>query len=151
MGAANPAAAAARVRDIAGRLGIRGFTIAVVTGDDVRELVAGGGFTASETGEALTTDNVVSANAYLGADGILEALAKGADVVITGRVADPSLFLAPIAAHHGWRLMTGRWPGAARWSATCSNAPVRSRGATSPIRGEGRRGSRPPRFSAGGS
>ena len=104
MGAANPAAAAARVRDIAGRLGIRGFTIAVVTGDDVRDLVAGGGFTASETGETLTTDNVVSANAYLGADGILEALANGADVVMTGRVADPSLFLAPIAAHHGWRL-----------------------------------------------
>ena len=104
MGAANPAAAAARVRDIARRLGIHGFIIAVVTGDDVRELVAGGGFTASETGEALTVDNVVCANAYLGADGILEALTNRADIVITGRVADPSLFLAPIAAHHGWRL-----------------------------------------------
>ena len=104
MGAANPAAAAARVRDIARRLGIRGFTIAVVTGDDVRALVAGGGYAASETGEALTADNVVCANAYLGADGILEALAHRADMVITGRVADPSLFLAPIAAHHGWRL-----------------------------------------------
>jgi len=104
MGAANPAAAAARVRDIARRLGIRGFTIAVVTGDDVRALVAGGGYAASETGEALTPDNVVCANAYLGADGILEALTHRADMVITGRVADPSLFLAPIAAHHGWRL-----------------------------------------------
>ncbi len=104
MGAANPIAAASRVRDIAGRLGIRGFTTAVVTGDDVRTLVTAGGFTASETGEALTVDNVVSANAYLGADGILEAIANDADIVITGRVADPSLFLAPIAAHHGWRL-----------------------------------------------
>jgi len=104
MGAANPPAAAARVRDIARRRGIGGFTIAVVTGDDVRALVTGGGFSASETGEALTPDNVVSANAYLGAEGIREALAKGADVVVTGRVADPSLFLAPIALHHGWRL-----------------------------------------------
>jgi hypothetical protein len=104
MGAANPAAAGARARDIARRLGIGGLTVAVVTGDDVRALVTGGGFRASETGEALTPDNVVSANAYLGADGILEALARGADIVITGRVADPSLFLAPIAAYHGWRL-----------------------------------------------
>jgi len=104
MGAANPPAAAARVRDIARRLGIGGFTIAVVAGDDVRALVTGGGFTAAETGEALTADNVVSANAYLGADGICEALVNGADVVVTGRVADPSLFLAPIAVHHGWRL-----------------------------------------------
>ena len=104
MGAANPPAAAARVRDTARRLGIGGFTIAVVTGDDVRSLVTNGGFTASETGEALTADNVVSANAYLGAEAICEALASGADVVITGRAADPSLFVAPIAVHHGWRL-----------------------------------------------
>jgi hypothetical protein len=104
MGAANPPAAAERVRDIATRRGLHGFTIAVVTGDDVRALVTRGGFTAGETGEALTPDNVVSANAYLGAEAICEALANGADVVITGRLADPSLFLAPIAVHHGWRL-----------------------------------------------
>jgi len=112
MGAANPPAAAARVRDIARRLGIGGFTIAVVTGDDVRSLVTSGGFSAGETGEALTEDNVVSANAYLGAEGIREALVNGADIVITGRAADPSLFLAPIAVHHGWRMddwtMAGR-------------------------------------------
>jgi hypothetical protein len=111
MGAANPPAAAARVRDIATRRGLHGFTIAVVTGDDVRALVTGGGFTAGETGEALTPDNVVSANAYLGAEAICEALANGADVVITGRVADPSLFLAPIAVHHGWRLDDWRLAG----------------------------------------
>ena len=104
MGAANPRAAAARVRDLARHLHIGGFTIAVVTGDDVRALVTAGGFTATETGDALTVDNVVTANAYLGADAIHEALAHGAEVVITGRVADPSLFLAPIAVHHGWRL-----------------------------------------------
>lgn len=104
MGAANSPAAAALVRDVARRLGIRPVTIAVVTGDDVRGLVTAGGFTANETGEGLTADNVVSANAYLGADPIAEALRTGADVVVTGRVADPSLFLAPIAVHHGWAL-----------------------------------------------
>jgi hypothetical protein len=46
----------------------------------------------------------LAANAYLGADAILPALAAGADVVITGRVADPSLFLAPLAHAHGWDL-----------------------------------------------
>jgi hypothetical protein len=104
MGAANPPAAAARVRAVAGRLGIRGLTIAVVTGDDVRSIVGGGGFTLAETGAIATHDTIVSANAYLGADAIVEAIAHGAHVILTGRVADPSLFLAPIAAHHGWRL-----------------------------------------------
>jgi hypothetical protein len=104
MGAANPPAAAARVRTVAERLGIRGLTIAVVTGDDVRHLVTGGDFTAAETGEPLHAGNVVSANAYLGAEPIVDAIRRGADVVITGRVADPSLFLGPIAVHHDWRL-----------------------------------------------
>lgn len=104
MGAANPPAAAARVRAIATRLGIRGLTIATVTGDDVSALVGSGGYTASETGEPLTHENVVSANAYLGAEPIVDALRHGAHVVVTGRVADPSLFLAPIAVHHGWAL-----------------------------------------------
>jgi len=102
MGAANPPAAAARTRATAERLGVRGLTIAVVTGDDVRELVTNGSFSAQETGETLTRDNVVSANAYLGAEPIAEALRRDAHVVITGRVADPSLFLAPISVHHGW-------------------------------------------------
>ena len=102
MGAANPPAAAARTRATAERLGVRGLTIAVVTGDDVRELVTNGSFSAQETGETLTPDNVVSANAYLGAEPIAEALRRDAHLVITGRVADPSLFLAPISVHHGW-------------------------------------------------
>jgi len=102
MGAANPPAAAARIRAIASRLGLGGFTIAVVTGDDVRDLITTGDFTAQETGEPLTPDTVVSANAYLGAEPIVEALRAGAGVIVTGRVADPSLFLAPIAVHHGW-------------------------------------------------
>jgi hypothetical protein len=112
MGAANPPAAAARTRAIAERLGVRNVTIAIVTGDDVYALVTDGGFTASETGDTLTPDTVVSANAYLGAEPIAEALRRGADVVITGRVADPSLFLAPIAVHHDWP--EGDWTLAGR-------------------------------------
>ena len=104
MGAANPPAAAARIAAIARQLGVSGFTIAVVTGDDVRSIVTDGGFSTTETNEPLTPDTVVSANAYLGADPLVEALEHGADVIVTGRVADPSLFLAPIAVHHGWPL-----------------------------------------------
>jgi hypothetical protein len=105
MGAANPPAAADCVRQVAARLGVSGFTIAVVTGDDVRQLAGSEGFSRlAETGEPVNRDDIVSANAYLGAEPIVEALQRGADVVITGRVADPSMFLAPIAAHHGWRL-----------------------------------------------
>ena len=48
-------------------------------------------------------DRILSANAYLGADGIVEALGRGADVVIAGRVADPSLFLGPLIHSFGWR------------------------------------------------
>ena len=104
MGAANPRAGAARVQAVANRHRITPLTIGVVTGDDVRDLVTDGTFAAVETGETLTRDNVVSANAYLGAEPILDALRHDADVVITGRVADPSLFLAPIAMHFGWSL-----------------------------------------------
>jgi hypothetical protein len=104
MGAANPRAGAARVQAVAKRHRITPLTIAVVTGDDVHDLVTDGTFVAVETGETLTRDNVVSANAYLGAEPILDALRRDAHVVITGRVADPSLFLAPIAMHFGWSL-----------------------------------------------
>jgi Acyclic terpene utilisation family protein AtuA len=105
MGAANPPAAATRVKAVAERLGVRGFTIAVVTGDDVRHLIGSDGVSRiADTSEAPTADTIVSANAYLGADPIVEALRHGAGVVITGRVADPSLFLAPIAVHHDWAL-----------------------------------------------
>jgi hypothetical protein len=108
MGAANPHAAAACVRDVARRSGAHGLTIAIVTGDDVRPVLAGKPYRASETDEPLAPDSVVSANAYLGAEPIVEALVAGAGIVITGRVADPSLFVAPIVAAHGWSLED--WP-----------------------------------------
>jgi hypothetical protein len=101
MGAANPVSAAAEVRRIANELGVNLKVVAVV-GDDVLqalrpEQLLDNGQTLGALGERL-----VSANAYLGVEGILEALRADADVVITGRVADPSLFLAPQMFEFGW-------------------------------------------------
>lgn len=101
MGAANPVAAAIEVRRIAGELGLNLKVVAVV-GDDVLsvlnpEQLLDNGQTVGALGKRL-----ISANAYLGVDGILEALRAEADVVITGRVADPSLFLAPQMFEFGW-------------------------------------------------
>jgi hypothetical protein len=103
-GAANPYAAAELVRDVACELGIRGLRIAVVEGDDVHATVARGGFPLLETdGDARELgDRIISANAYLGAGPVVEALRGNADVVITGRVADPALFLAPLIHEFGW-------------------------------------------------
>jgi Acyclic terpene utilisation family protein AtuA len=110
MGAANPAAAADVVRAVARRLGVSGVSVAAVTGDDVRELMNTGEYAVVETGEPVRNlgDRLVSANAYIGAPAILEALSQRADVVITGRAADPSLFVAPLAHEFGWSL--DNWP-----------------------------------------
>ncbi len=96
MGAANPDAASARVAALAGQRGWRGLTIATMTGDDVLDVVVEHGHILSETGEPVSAlgSRLVSANAYLGAAPIVEALGLGANLVITGRVADPALFLA---------------------------------------------------------
>jgi hypothetical protein len=107
MGAANPVSAAREVRRIAGELGLALKVVAVV-GDDVLDVlrpeqVLDNGQTLGSLGTRL-----ISANAYLGVDGILDALRAEADVVITGRVADPSLFLAPQMFEFGWA--THDWP-----------------------------------------
>ena len=104
MGAANPQAAAERTCAIARALGLRGLRVAAVSGDDVLALVTAGGYTLAETGATVASlgDRVISANAYLGAEPIVEALQAGADIVITGRVADPSLFVAPLVHEFGW-------------------------------------------------
>ncbi|PUB45991.1 acyclic terpene utilization AtuA family protein [Pseudomonas sp. GV047] len=101
MGAANPVSAALEVRRIAHELGLALKVVAVV-GDDVLDVlrpeqVLDNGRTVGSLGKRL-----ISANAYLGVDGILQALRADADVVITGRVADPSLFLAPQMFAFGW-------------------------------------------------
>jgi hypothetical protein len=105
MGAANPAAAAARVRAVAAGLGWRDIKVVHVTGDDVLGLVTAGQCRVLETGAPVSRlAGLVSAHAYLGAEPIVAALATGADVVITGRTADPSLFLAPLIHEFGWAL-----------------------------------------------
>jgi hypothetical protein len=106
MGAANPGAAAREVASIAAELGLRGLKIAAVTGDDVHGVVLAGSYRLEETGGSLVDlgDSVISANAYLGVAPISEALAAGAQVVITGRAADPALFMAPLVHEFGWSL-----------------------------------------------
>ncbi len=104
MGVANPRAAAQRTAEIATELGLTGLKVAAVTGDEVSHLIGPDtpllepGCRLSETGREM-----LAANAYLGIDAILPAIEAGADVIITGRVADPSLFLAPMAHHFAWQ------------------------------------------------
>ena len=104
MGAANPVAAAAAVRDIARHLRLHGLRVAAVIGDDVLDQVRTDRHHLEETGGSVAAlgDRLVSANAYIGADPIVEAIARGADVIVTGRAADPSLFLAPLIHEFGW-------------------------------------------------
>ena len=105
MGAANPAAAARAVRRLAREIGQGDVPVAVVQGDDAAEVVRSRpDLELLESGAPAESilPRMASANAYLGADAICRALATGAAVTITGRVADPSLFLAPAIHHFGW-------------------------------------------------
>jgi hypothetical protein len=104
MGAANPLAAAREVRRIAVELGLHGLTVAALTGDDVLPALRANPTQPMDNGATVESlgDRLISANAYLGAEGIVAALEADADVVITGRVADPSLFLAPQVFEFGW-------------------------------------------------
>lgn len=107
MGAANPAAAAARCIELARKHGCFGMKIAAVMGDDVLDRLEKYQDTELwETHRPLKEleGEIVSANVYMGVEGILRALEQGADVVITGRVSDPSLFMAPLLYEFGWAL-----------------------------------------------
>jgi hypothetical protein len=108
-GGMNPAACAARAKDVLAGAGLGGKRVAVVAGDDLMPrldelLAAGHALNHLDTGEPLATirDRVVSANAYLGARPIVDALKLGAEVVVTGRVADASLTVGPAAFEFGW-------------------------------------------------
>ena len=110
-GGVNPPACAAAVKRLAEARGNGGkIRIGVVTGDDLLprldELIkAGHPLENMETGEPLSSvrDRVLSANAYIGSKPIVEALAKGANVVITGRSTDTALTMAPLRHEFGWR------------------------------------------------
>ncbi|CAN7223634.1 DUF1446 domain-containing protein [Caballeronia sp. LjRoot34] len=106
MGAANPLAAARKTASIARELGLIGLKIAAVSGDDVLDVVRQGAYRFEESGDSVADydSRLVSANAYLGAEPIVEALQAGADIVLTGRAADPSLFTAPLIHAFGWAM-----------------------------------------------
>jgi len=111
FGAANPRGAALRIQALARELGQAAPRIAVIHGDDV----SGADHHAAlrdRLGPALDARPVVSANAYLGADAIAGALRAGAQIVVAGRVADPSLTVGPALAHYGWA--TDDWDRLAR-------------------------------------
>jgi hypothetical protein len=103
MGAANPIAGAQAIVALARKLGLK-IRVAALTGDDVLDALDPAQ-TVLETGEPLASVGALfSANAYLGVEAMLPCLESGADIVLTGRVADPSLALAPLAHHFGWEL-----------------------------------------------
>ena len=100
FGAANPLGAADAIVALAHRLRLP-VKVAAVTGDDVLDRLDASR-PSLEGGRPLASyGEIVSANAYLGCDALLPALATGADIVVTGRVADPSLFVAPLMQRFG--------------------------------------------------
>lgn len=99
MGAANPAAAARKIYEMACQYGLEGIKVAAVQGDDVLDSLSSYyDQPIIETGEPLSVlqGKILSANAYIGARPIADAFRLGADIVITGRVADPSLVVGPL-------------------------------------------------------
>lgn len=107
MGAANPLAAARRACAMAKKKGLGRLKFAAVTGDDVYP-----GLDKYEEQKIMETGlplkmikgDIISANAYIGCSGIVEALKGGADIVITGRVADPALTVGPLVYEFGWTM-----------------------------------------------
>ena len=95
MGAANPIAAGTEVVKLYRRLGMSPGRVAVVTGDDISSRLAD----VDWDGGAPDGGEWIGVHAYLGVSGISEAVAGGATVVVTGRVADSALFAAPVNAH----------------------------------------------------
>jgi hypothetical protein len=104
FGAANPRGAAMRICEMGRAAGFPGILVAVVEGDDLTGALSPQEFAARETGGSLLADGpaIVAANVYLGAAPIADGLSRGADVVVTGRVADPSLALGPLIHAFGW-------------------------------------------------
>lgn len=105
MGAANPLGAIRKIKEIAKKSGIKNLKLAAVLGDDIyKNLDKYLDLNILELGVPLEKikDKLVSANVYLGSEGIVEALKNGADIVVTGRCADPAIFMAPLIYEFGW-------------------------------------------------
>jgi hypothetical protein len=113
-GGVNPLACRDAIFAAAAKIGISGLSIGVVLGDDILGRLGdlrGRGISLKnmETGEdfAAVNDRVMSANVYFGAAPIVEALGRGARIVITGRTTDTGLTLAPMMHEFGWK--AGEW------------------------------------------
>jgi hypothetical protein len=106
MGAANPEAAARKTAEIAKSLGLSALKIAAIVGDDVLDACKDGDLEIMEFDGTIRQlgNRLLSANAYLGAEPMAQALTSGADIVITGRASDPALFLAPMIHAFGWAM-----------------------------------------------
>ena len=100
----NPQGAAQRIVELLREMGISGVKVAAVSGSLITERVLSLAPTIMENGEPTATlkDTLISAEAYMGAEPIVQALKDGAQIVVTGRVADPSLFVAPMMYEFGW-------------------------------------------------
>ena len=110
-GGVNPTACREALAGVIRELGLTGMKIGIVEGDDIlddlKSLIAGGeAFKNMDNGEPLEPylDQVKTANVYIGAEAIVEALQQGADIVITGRATDPSIVLAPMIYEFGWSM-----------------------------------------------
>ena len=110
----NPQGAARRIVELLRELGITGVKVAAVGGSLITDRVLSLAPTILETGAPTQSiaHSLISAEAYLGAAPIVDALAEGAQIVVTGRVADPSLFLAPMVHEFGWDLLDHERVGA---------------------------------------
>src|SRR6187399_14321 len=105
FGAANPPMAARRIAEIARSLGLPAPRIAIVEGDDLSGRLSASELARRETGGKILAQmrDIISANLYLGAQPIAHALDQGADIVVTGRVADSALALGPLLHVFRWR------------------------------------------------
>ena len=108
-GGVNPRACLEAVAGVVRELGMKGVRIAIIEGDDILDrletiVAAGQPLKNMDTGEPLSAyvSRATSANVYIGAASIVEALQQGADVVIAGRATDPSLVVAPMVYEFGW-------------------------------------------------
>lgn len=116
-GGANPEAGGDEVVKLAKELNLTGLKVGVVVGDDIfgklDEMRAKGiKFKNMDTGEEdinRIRDKIVAANAYIGADSIIEALQKGAKVIVAGRVSDNALYVGPLMYEFGWSFNNPDW------------------------------------------
>jgi hypothetical protein len=116
-GGANPEAGGKQVIEVARRLGFSGLKVGTVTGDDVSDKLdrlerEGVEFVNMDTGEVgleRIRGDIVAANAYIGSDGIIEALEEGAEVIVTGRVSDSALYVGPMMHEFGWKFQEPYW------------------------------------------